>query len=70
MYADDTVFHVSHRCPETLEKNNSGRILNVNEWLLDHELSLDKTERMIFSPKSKIKEGEVIKVETLKSVAE
>ena len=72
LYADDTVFHVSHKCPETLEKIMQEEFLELNEWLLDNKLSLalDKTELMIFSRKSKIKEGEGIKVANLKKVTE
>ena len=72
LYADDTVFHVSHKCPETLEKIMQEEFSELNDWLVDNKLSLalDKTELMIFSPKSKIKEGEGIKVANLKRVTE
>ena len=72
LYADDTVFHVSHKCPETLGKIMQDEFSELNEWLLDNKLSLalDKTELMIFSPKSKIKDGEDVKVANLKRVME
>ena len=72
LYADDTVFHVSHERPKTLERIMQVEFLELSEWLLDNKLSLalDKTELMIFSPKSKIKEGEGIKIANLKRVTE
>ena len=46
--------------------------LELSEWHLDNKLSLalDKTELMIFNPKSKIKEGEGIKIANPKRVTE
>ena len=69
LYADDTV---SHECPKTLERIMQEEFLELSEWLLDNKLSLalDKTELMIFSPKSKTKEGEGIKIANLKRVTE
>ena len=50
LYADDTVFHASHKCPETLERIVQEDFSEVNEWPLDNKLSLalDKTELMTF----------------------
>ena len=71
LYAHDTVFHISYKCPETLERMMQEE-LELTEWLLDNKLSLamDKTELMTFSPKSKIKDGEDINVANLKGVME
>ena len=50
LYADDTVFHASHKCPETLERIVQEEVSEVNEWPLDNKLSLalGKTELMTF----------------------
>ena len=72
LYADDTVLHVSHKCPEALEKIMQEEFSVLTELLLDNELCLapDNTELMIFSPKSKSKEGKGIKVGNIRRATE
>ena len=72
LYADDTVLHVSDKCPEALEKIMQEEFSVLTELLLDNELCLapDNTELMIFSPKSKSKEGKGIKVGNIRRATE
>ena len=38
LYADDTVFHISYKCPETIERMMQEEFSELNEWLLDNKL--------------------------------